>query len=94
MPLLRPIMAAGDFGPAPEELEAGAEVLRASGIVERINGGQEWEPVHRVSGYRWQKGAEGSGWRPDGWTSDAFRAWSWTECDEPRRLWLARHGAT
>ena len=76
-----------DFGPAPEELEAGAEVLRASGIVERINGGQEWEPVHRVSGYRWQKGARRL-WVEARWAGPVTHSgpWSWTECDEPRRV--------
>ena len=75
------------FDPTPEEMEAGAEILRASGIVEQINGGQEWEPVHRVSGYTWQRGTR----RLDveaKWAVPVEHSgpWSWTACDEPRRV--------
>ena len=34
-----------EFTPILEEKRAGAEILRESGIVEHINGGQEWKPA-------------------------------------------------
>ena len=75
------------FYPTAEEMEAGAEILRASGIVEQVNGGQEWKPVHRVSGYTWQRGTR----RLDveaKWAVPVEHSgpWSWTACDEPRRV--------
>ena len=75
------------FYPTPEEMEAGAEILRASGIVERINGGQEWEPLHRVSGYTGQRGTRRLKVEAK-WAVPVEHSgpWSWTECDEPRRV--------
>lgn len=75
------------FNPTPAEMEAGAEILRASGIVERINGGQKWEPVHRVSGYTWQKGTRRLTVEAK-WSEPVEHSgpWSWTDCDEPRRV--------
>ena len=75
------------FYPTPEELEAGAEILRASGIVERINGGQEWEPVHRVSGYTGQRGTRRLTVEAK-WAVPVEHSgpWSWAECDEPRKV--------
>ena len=75
------------FYPTTEEMEAGAEILRASGIVERINGGQEWEPVHRVSGYTWQKGTRRLTVEAK-WAVPVEHSgpWSWTDCDEPRKV--------
>lgn len=75
------------FDPTPEEMEAGAEILRASGIVEQINGGQEWEPVHRVSGYTWQRGTRRLNVEAK-WAEPVEHSgpWSWTECDEPRKI--------
>ena len=75
------------FYPTPEEMEAGAEILRASGIVERINGGQEWEPVHRVSGYAGQRGPRRLTVEAK-WTVPVEHSgpWSWTACDEPRKV--------
>ena len=34
-----------ELWPTPEEKRAGSEILRESGIVEHINGGQEWKPA-------------------------------------------------
>ena len=75
------------FYPTPEEKQTGAEILRASGIVERINGGQEWEPVHRVSGYPGQRGTRILTVEAK-WAVPVERSgpWSWTACDEPRRV--------
>ncbi len=76
-----------EFYPTAEELQAGAEILRASGIVERINGGQEWEPVHRVSGYTGQRGARKLSVEAK-WAAPVEHSgpWSWTACDEPRKV--------
>ena len=75
------------FYPTEEEMQAGAEILRASGIVERINGGQPWEPLHRISGYTWQKGTRRLRVEAK-WAEpvDHSGPWSWTECDEPRKV--------
>ena len=75
------------FDPTPEEMQAGAEILRASGIVERINGGQDWEPVHRVSGYTWQRGTRRLTVEAK-WAEPVEHSgpWSWTACDEPRKV--------
>ena len=75
------------FYPTAEELQAGAEILRASGIVERINGGQEWEPVHRASGYTGQRGTRRLTVEAK-WAVPVEHSgpWSWTACDEPRRV--------
>ncbi len=75
------------FDPTPGEMQAGAEILRASGIVERINGGQEWEPVHRVSGYTWQRGTRRLTVEAK-WAVPVEHSgpWSWTNCDEPRKV--------
>ena len=75
------------FYPTEEEMNAGAEILRASGIVELINGGQEWEPVHRVSGYTWQRGTRRLTVEAK-WTEPVEHSgpWSWTNCDEPRKV--------
>ena len=78
-----------EFYPTAEEKQAGAAVLRASGIVERINGGQEWEPVHRISGYTSQRGNRKLSVEAK-WAVPVEHSgpWSWTECDEPRRVVL------
>ena len=75
------------FYPTKEEMQAGAEVLRASGIVEQINGGQEWEPVHRVSGYTGQRGTLRLAVEAK-WAVPVAHSgpWSWTACDEPRKV--------
>lgn len=75
------------FYPTPEELEASAEILRASGIVEQINGGQQWEAVHRNSGYTWQKGTRRHRVEAK-WAEPVEHSgpWSWTDCDEPRKV--------
>ena len=75
------------FYPTEEEMQAGAEILRASGIVERINGGQEWEPVHRVSGYTWQRGTRRLTVEAK-WAVPVEHSgpWWWTNCDEPRKV--------
>ncbi len=75
------------FYPKTEEMEAGAEILRASGIVERINGGQEWGPVHRTSGYTWQRGTRRLTVEAR-WAVPVEHSgpWSWTACDEPRKV--------
>ena len=75
------------FYPTPEEMEAGAEILRASGIVEQINGGQEWEPVHRVFGDTWQRGTRRLIVEAK-WSEPVEHSgpWSWTDCDEPRKV--------
>ena len=75
------------FYPTTEEMRAGAEILRASGIVERINGGQEWQPVHRVSGYTAQRGTRRLTVEAK-WVVpvEHSRPWSWTACDEPRKV--------
>jgi hypothetical protein len=75
------------FYPATEEMQAGAAILRASGIVERINGGQEWEPVHRVSGYTAQRGTRRLTVEAK-WALPVVHSgpWSWTACDEPRKV--------
>ena len=75
------------FYPTKEEMQAGAEVLRASGIVEQINGGQEWEPVHRVSGYTGQRGTRRLAVEAK-WAVPVAHSgpWSWTACDEPRKV--------
>ena len=75
------------FDPTPEEMEAGAGILRASEIVERINGGQAWEPVHRVSGYTWQRGTRRLRVEAK-WVEPVRHSgpWSWRECDEPRKV--------
>ena len=75
------------FDPTPEEMDAGEEILRASGIVERINGGQEWEPVHRISGYTWQKGTRRLRVEAK-WAEPVTHSgpWSWRECDDPRKV--------
>ena len=76
-----------EFHPTPEEMRAGAEVLRASGIVERINGGQEWKPVHRVSGYTGQRGTRKLTVEAKWAVPVAYSGqWSWTAYDEPRRV--------
>ena len=75
------------FYPTTEEMQAGAEILRASGIVERINGGQEWEPVHRVSGYTGQRGTRRLTVEAQ-WAAPVAHSgpWSWTACNEPRKV--------
>ena len=75
------------FEPTPEELEAGAEILRASGILEQINGGQTWEPIHRVSGHTWQRGTRQLRIEAK-WAEPVTHSgpWSWRECDEPRKV--------
>ena len=75
------------FYPTTEEMQAGADILRASGIVERINGGQEWKPVHRVSGYTAQRGTRRLTVEAK-WALPVEHSgpWSWTSCDEPRRV--------
>ena len=75
------------FYPTEEEKQAGAEILRESGIVERINGGQEWEPVHRVSGYTGQRGTRRLTVEAK-WAVPVEHSgpWSWTACDEPRKV--------
>ena len=75
------------FYPTPEELQAGAEILRESGIVEQINGGQEWEPVQRISGYTWQRGTRWLNIEAK-WAEPVTHSgpWSWRECDEPRKV--------
>ncbi len=75
------------FYPTEEEMNAGAEILRASGIVELINGGQEWEPVHRVSGYTWQRGTRRLTVEAK-WAVPVEHSgpWWWTNCDEPRKV--------
>ena len=75
------------FYPTKEEMQAGAEVLRASGIVEQINGGQEWEPVHRVSGYTGQRVTRRLAVEAN-WAVPVAHSgpWSWTACDEPRKV--------
>ena len=76
-----------EFYPTTEEMQAGAEILRASGIVERINGGQEWEPVHRISGYTSQRGTRKLTVEAR-WAEPVEHSgpWSWTACDEPRMV--------
>ena len=73
------------FYPTAAEMEAGAEVLRASGVVERINGGQEWDAVHRSSGYAWQRGTRRLRVEAK-WDVPVEHSgpWRWTKCDEPR----------
>ena len=75
------------FYPTTEELQAGAEILRASGIVERINSGQKWEPVHRVSGYTGQRGTRRLTVEAK-WAAPVAHSgpWSWTACNEPRKV--------
>ena len=75
------------FYPTKEEMQADAEILRASGIVEQINGGQEWEPVHRVSGYTGQRGTRRLAVEAK-WAAPVAHSgpWSWTACDEPRKV--------
>ncbi len=77
------------FTPTEEEKRAGAEILRKSGIVKRINGGQEWEPVHRISGYTAQTGNRKLSVEAV-WVTPAVHSgpWSWTECDDPRKVVL------
>ena len=69
------------FYPTEEEMQAGAKILRESGIVERINGGQEWEPLHRSSGYIWQKGTRRLRVEAK-WAEPLSHSgpWSWTAC--------------
>ena len=75
------------FYPTKEEMQAGAEILRASGILEQINGGQEWEPVHRVSGYTGQRGTRRLAVEAKWAVAVAHSGpWSWTACDEPRKV--------
>ena len=98
-PLWEPSFGGGDtqrdvgerreFRPTPEEKRAGAEILRESGMVERINGGQEWEPVHRVSGYTGQTGNRKLSVEA-AWDTPVVHSgpWSWTKCDDPRKVVL------
>lgn len=75
------------FYPTTQEMQAGAEILRASGIVERINGGQEWESVHHLSGYTGQRGTRRLTVEAK-WAVPVAHSgpWSWTACDEPRKV--------
>ena len=77
------------FTPTLEEKRAGAEILRESGIVKRINGGQEWEPVHSISGYTAQTGNRKLSVEAV-WDTPVVHSgpWSWTECDDPRKVVL------
>ena len=77
------------FTPTEEEMRVGAEILRESGIVERINGGQEWEPLHRVSGYTWQVGTRRLEVEAV-WDMPVEHSgpWAWTKCDDPRKVVL------
>ena len=75
------------FYPMPEEVQAAAEILRASGIVEQINGGQEWENVNPSGGDTWQRGTRRL--RVDAkWAEPVEHSgpWSRRECDEPRKV--------
>ena len=75
------------FTPTPEEKRAGAEILRESGIVEHINGGQEWEPVYRVSGYTGQTGNRKLSVEAV-WDMPVEHSgpWWWVTCDDPRKV--------
>ena len=79
----------GEFTPTPEEKRAGAEILRESGIVERIDGGQEWEPVHRNSLYTGQTGNRKLSVEAV-WDMPVEHSgpWSWVTCDDPRKVVL------
>ena len=76
-----------EFYPTTEEMQAGVGILRTSGIVERINGGQQWEPVHRVSGYTGQRGTRRLTVEAK-WAKPVAHSgpWSWTACNEPRKV--------
>ena len=78
-----------EFIPILEEKRAGAEILRKSGIVERINGGQEWEPVHRISGYTGQTGNRKLSVEAV-WDMPVEHSgpWEWVTCDDPRKVVL------
>ena len=98
-PLWEPSFSGGDsqsdvgerrgFTPTPEEKRARAEILRDAGIVERINGGQEWEPVHRISGYTGQTGNRKLSVEAV-WDTPVEHSgpWSWVACDDPRKVVL------
>jgi len=80
-----------EFRPTPEEKRAGAEILRDSAIVELFNGGQEWESVHRLSGYTGQVGNRKLSVEAV-WDTPVEHSgpWSWTACDDPRKVVLSQ----